>query len=332
LVVHRKRLSLALTAAMALAAVPAAIGGAPTPAHASATSLLAETFTHSSAGAGWTYGGKACLTASGTNTGPIPTCTGASDTDGSGALQLTTAQGSESGFVLNNTPEPSSQGFIINFNMAAYGGTGADGISFFLVDATHSPAQAGAYGGGLGYAQSTSTSTAGIDGGYLGLGFDEFGNFANDGDGHGQGCATRAPGATPQSVTIRGAGSGLTGYCYIASSGSLSQGISAGSTRAGAVRGVRITISPSEQIGVKIDFHDGNGYVPVIQPKNFAGLNGQPVFPANFKFGFASSTGGSTNYHEIWNLDIAPDPSTLSVSSTHSDPFTPGSTGTYTLS
>lgn len=233
--------------------------------------------------------------------------------------------------MLNNTPEPSGQGFVINFNMAAYGGSGADGISFFLVDGSHSPTQVGAYGGGLGYAQSSANSTNGIDGGYLGLGFDEFGNFANDGDGHGQGCATPAPGLTPQSVTIRGASAGLNGYCYITSSGTLSQGISAGSSRSGATRSVRITISPSGQIGVKIDFHDGNGYVPVIQPTNFTGLNGQPAFPATFKFGFASSTGGSTNYHEIWNLDIAPDPSTLSVSSTHSDPFTPGSTGTYTL-
>lgn len=330
-VLHRKRLSLALVAALALAVWPAALGGSPTPAHASATSLLTESFTHSSASSGWTAGGTACLTAAGTNTGPIPTCSGASDADGSGALQLTNATGYQAGFVINNTPEPAGQGYVVNFNMAAYGGTGADGISFFLVDGSQSPTQVGAYGGGLGYAQRTSNSTNGLVGGYLGIGFDEYGNFANDGDGHGQGCTTSNTTQIPQAVTIRGAGSGLNGYCYITSSGSLVQHISTGTTRAGAERSVRITISPSEQISVAIDFHDGNGYTQVIAPTNFAGLDGQPAFPSTFKFGFASSTGGATNTHDIWGLDVAPDPSNLSVTSTHSDPFTPGTTGTYTL-
>jgi hypothetical protein len=39
------------------------------------------------------------------------------------------------------------------------------------------PTKAGGYGGSLGYAQNTDTNLPGLLGGYLGIGFDEFGNF-----------------------------------------------------------------------------------------------------------------------------------------------------------
>ena len=54
---------------------------------------------------------------------------------------------------------------------------GADGISFFLVDATVAP-NIGAYGGSLGYSCAQGKGD-GMVGAYLGLGIDEYGNFLN---------------------------------------------------------------------------------------------------------------------------------------------------------
>lgn len=71
---------------------------------------------------------------------------------------------------------------------------------------------AGADGGSLGYAQRNLTP--GVDGGYLGLGLDAYGNFANDGEQRGLNCPAgeRSPitEAYPvtNTVTLRGPGQG----------------------------------------------------------------------------------------------------------------------------
>ena len=93
----------------------------------------------------WQAIGGACLTA-GNNTGTIPSCLSQgrmnppADAVGHGALRLTDAGGRRSGGIISKFSFPSSQGLQVTFTSVTYGGnnfngTGADGISFFLIDA-----------------------------------------------------------------------------------------------------------------------------------------------------------------------------------------------------
>ena len=91
------------------------------------------------------------------------------------------------GSVLYNRPIPASAGVSMVFRQFQYGGTGADGIGFFLVDGSTNLTATGANGGSLGYAQKDGTQP-GIVGGYIGVGFDAYGNFYNDGECRGTGC------------------------------------------------------------------------------------------------------------------------------------------------
>lgn len=83
----------------------------------------------------------------------------------------------------------SEKGLLISFEYMVYGGdagsgqTGGDGLSFFLFDAAVSNPGIGAQGAGLGYAYNrthnnqTTYRAVGLNGAYLGVGFDSYGNF-----------------------------------------------------------------------------------------------------------------------------------------------------------
>jgi len=102
----------------------------------------------------------------------------------------------------------------VQFTYYSGGGTGADGISFFLLNAdlitaaggTASTVVAGGYGGGLGYSDD---GRAGITDGWLGLGFDTFGNYS--GVDRGQ----TGTGALANAIGVRGSGSGTSGYALL---------------------------------------------------------------------------------------------------------------------
>lgn len=146
----------------------------------------------------------ACLTASGSSPGSnsLPHCSGASDAPGKGALRLTPANQQKVGGIVSDFSFPTNEGVDITFTTYTWGGSGADGMTFFLSDADRPPTL-GASGGSIGYSCSqTNPIFSGVDGGYMAIGIDEWGNFVNKGDNTNSGL-----GWIPNTIGIRGKGS-----------------------------------------------------------------------------------------------------------------------------
>ncbi|HBE16129.1 MAG TPA: hypothetical protein DDW51_00580, partial [Cyanobacteria bacterium UBA11367] len=334
--------------------------------NAQTTTILEEQFRDNTS-FGWTPGSginspPACLTAGNPITpitpDSVPPCNPNTPIDPlepvpQGALRLTSNARNQSAFVFYNFPIPATNGLVIEFNYFSYGGTGADGLTFFLFDGNTISPNPGAFGGSLGYAQridNVGNLIPGLTAGYLGVGLDEFGNFANDGEIRGTGCNPRSPYGTTtairrrDAVTIRGssltAGNRTQGYCYLADSGPLSQGIDVPSAtnRDSATRSVRIILTPDFKVSVFIDFTGTRNFPaqPVLGPVDLTQAPGQRAAPPTFKFGYASSTGGSTNFHEVRNLLIStinptPLPDIAIAKQSNTPTFVAGEIGEYTL-
>lgn len=325
-----KRSALSGTGALALAAALAALpasAGAQTPAK---SLLLAESFTGTEVSDPDFLSLGACLTAAtasgGQNdfdscaeqdTGPVP-----EPGDTPGYLQLTDAGLYDTGAVVYNRALRREGDIEVTFAQYQYGGTGADGISFFLVDGDTDLTSTGAFGGSLGYAQHGENP--GVEGAYLGLGLDAWGNFSADTEGRGTGCPDdqRAPeelrvalNRAPDNVALRGPGSGTEGYCLIATTAtdevvgedgpSLLYGTDfpeslRTETLAGAKRLVKLKITDDDKPKVTVDlkFFDGSGWIRVLEARM------PEAAPETFKFGFAASTGGATDAHLIRHLRV----------------------------
>ncbi|HYH48806.1 MAG TPA: hypothetical protein VEG38_04590 [Acidimicrobiia bacterium] len=224
-----------------------------------------------------------------------------------GFLQLTDASNGQAGAVLYNRALPANGGIQVTFDQYQYGGNGADGVAFFLVDGSANLTATGAAGGALGYAQATSGSTKypGVAKGYLGVGLDAYGNFLLDQGGQGAGCANPSPRKTRKTdvLGVRGPGDGMVGYCWvgdnIALPGSL-RGAASGTDTAPARRTVRVTVTPEAKptLTVDIDFQNGKGLHNVLTTKLPSAL------PSTFKFGLAGSTGGLNDVHLIRNTAV----------------------------
>lgn len=292
-----------------------------------AIGLTSENFSGSQTVANaWINGGSggsvACLTAGSSSTPgtSIPGCSASAiDSPGSGFLRLTPTANTRSGFVIYNTPVTSAQGLEVKFDMYQYGGTGADGISFFLIDGSASPTVPGAAGGSLGYSRNSDNSVPGLVGGYIGVGFDRFGNFSNPAFGSG------GPGAIANRIAVRG--SQATDYQYI--TGAAADTSLSGSTRINSKLKVKINISTTNVMSVAVDY--GSGYVTELANIDLEAVNGVGSLPANFKFGFAASTGGSTNTHEIGGLTVNTNPPNVGINLSHSGNFTQGETGQFNM-
>ena len=201
---------------------------------------------------------------------------------------------------------------VVTFDYYVWGGNGADGMAVVFSDADVA-ASAGAYGGSLGYAQKTGAS--GFAGGWLAVGLDEFGNFSGTGEGR-QGypsgwTAPTGANATAVSrannISVRGSGSGTTGYALLANTGTLSPSIWSSSNTSSTVRRFEITIDHSNSVNayVTVKRDTGSGYSTVVPRFDAKGPNsGQAAVPKNWLLSFTGSTGDNVNYHEIANLSV----------------------------
>jgi len=295
------------------------------------TVLVEEDFRNNSA-PGWLISEDAVLTS------------GGDDPSGDGWLRLTSATDDQRGAAIYNTAFSSANGITVTFDFATYsdfsnnsgpdvgtpGINSADGISFFVLDGSESSPSVGAFGGSLGYAQtSNSGGIAGVTSGVFGVGLDEFGNFSNPTAGRAGGS-----GFHPNSITLRGDGNGTgtdggNNYQWINTFGDDGSEILPGDLAIDSAvrpdpssadaRRVRFTVDPvgngDLDVFVEIAFGAGEPYTLLLQDTVTTG-GAQGALPGTLKFGFAASTGEENNFHEIRNLVITeaiviPEPSTL---------------------
>jgi uncharacterized repeat protein (TIGR01451 family) len=266
---------------------------------------------------GWVLGGNP--------TSSLLTGNGTIDPVGSGWLRLTSNSGNQTGFAYNTTSFDLSLGLLIQFDYTTWGGTGADGYSVYLFDAGVSTFNIGAFGGSLGYAQklppAVTPAVPGISGGYVGIGVDEYGNFSNPTEGRYLG-----PGAYPNTVTIRGPvvgfGGGAIGdtinassYPWIATSANNGSLWYNGATRPDQTSAnyrrvtIQITPAPNPVANVWIQFGYNTSAVQMITNQALPAISTSQ----SLMMGYAASTGGSTNYHEIRNLLVTNASTTTSI-------------------
>lgn len=367
-------------AAALLGVVLASVGLRPGRAGAETitTSYAAEPFTGTAVGnpESWTKpmlaareaaDNQACLTASDDVTqARVPGCGSAADTPGGGVLRLTPSGYNQSGGLAAVEAGPLSQGLDVTFRSYQYGGSGADGIAFYL--AAVDPFQPavtktiGAPGGSLGY--SSSGQTPGLPDGYLGIGLDAYGNFRNQAS-QGSGCTGPSVSVVP-SVSVRGPGNETQGYCLL-STNEVQPNQLRGADRATSSVPVEIVVNRSSEPATSRGLSDADGTVigvHTIAPTSFAvfyrlagstaigsltgalprvmpGSSGYDAryydadgYPYKLTYGWVASTGGSTDVHEIdqFQMRSLSGPAPL-LGATDSGPLTTttGTRGAYTV-
>ena len=280
------------------------------------------------AATGWVFGGL------GSSTDPYLTAGVVSgDTDGNGWLRLTNNTNNQATYALLDS-EIFSVGAQIQIEMeyafwndgVSNATSGADGITFFLVDGSVDSAtfQPGSYGGSLGYAAldtdgNGSVDSPGMAGAYLGFGFDNFGNYAGETEGRDGGIGTNYAGYANR-ISVRGPddgdGNNATGWEFIQASSPL-QNLSGGgqmdfpnnTTRPGQTgadyRAFRLTLDADNQLVVEMKFGASADYIVAFTADLSAYESDRPD---TFKIGFTGSTGGSKEIHEIRNVSVVSTP------------------------
>ncbi len=227
------------------------------------------------------------------------------------ALTLTPDRTVQTGLAIYSAPISPQNAITIQFTYSSSGGngtspnpSGGDGISLFLLNGDSVNAggglanvQPGGYGGGLGY--SDSGSSTGITDGFLGIGFDTYGNFSST-TGHqttGTGPIGPGPGGgnAPDTVVIRGQGNGTSGYAYD-SSATYAPGID-------GTRDVQVNLRQVDSTHEQVDVYmrptgSGQGFAQVLSTTVTQTLPGQ------LYFGFGSGTGGYDDLHQIDNVAV----------------------------
>jgi len=233
-------------------------------------------------------------------------------------LRITNDKHNLSTAITKDVVFPSAKNLIIiEFDYYAYGGCsdgnygqrpmyfGADGISNILFDSTvGSRPSPGGFGGSLGYAQivTPNENKPGFEGGWLGLGLDEYGNYGNCNEGRQGGFSPPNSGKSCEEVgaftkvyrhsntaVIRGDGDGMTGYNFL--------------------EGVKVAPSYSSDHNYELDF---NGRAqPFIAESRFAKKSAGGYYsgrykmkvdsrdPAHLYISLLRTSGGHPEYSEV---------------------------------
>lgn len=268
-------------------------------------------------------GGPTCLTdnfasglnstlwnVAGTGSGFTPQVV-ASPTVSSSRLRLTDNQKNRSTFAQLKKWFPAANNrVVVEFDYFGWGGSGADGVAVVLSDASVPPSPGG-YGGSLGYANRDGVN--GFNGGWLGIGIDEYGNYPNSTEtrrGYPSGYtpppgANIGAGAYASSVAVRGSGSGQSsGYALLANTGTLTPALTTTSSKP---QRYRIVVDHSNSINayVSVERDTGSGFAMIVPAFDVKSANsGQSTIPTNMLLSFTGSTGDSTNNHEIGNVKV----------------------------
>ncbi|SYZ82369.1 MshQ [Vibrio paracholerae] len=223
----------------------------------------------------------------------------------SNRLRLTEAIGNQATAVTYQRIFPAANNLVqVELDYYAWAnltGNGADGISLIFSDATVTP-RTGGFGGSLGYAPRNPTSTTpavpGFAGGWLGIGLDEWGNFANPTEGR-----VGGDGFRPQSITVRG--SQVSNYLYLTHQ-TVSPNIDTRNTSTPAPGDrylIEIDSRNASQVLLSIRRTRNNSTTTILNQYSIP-LNQQGSIPEDFFLSLAGSTGASVNNHEIDNFRV----------------------------
>ena len=220
-----------------------------------------------------------------------------------GRLRLTDAVNNAAGAWAMDDAFPSDRGLDIEFDYAMYtpDDNGADGLLLSLSDGSVAPG-VGAYGSALGYScrsdrnQGSSTCTLpGLPGAFAAVALDQYGNFSlpfND----------SGPGRTPDTVTVRGSGDGLTGYRFVQHA-VVGGGVATGSP---TTRKVHVVLQPEDDgLTLTVQLSSAGGALRTVLDHVQLQGPGQAPLPNTLRLGFTAGTGSLRSAHEIDALRVA---------------------------
>ena len=239
------------------------------------------------------------------------------DPNGGGYLRLTEALRNQKGYLYVKQAFPTTLGVIADFEYKVWRDVdddtyhGADGFTVFLFDGntTDENFKLGGYGGSLGYGPLLTQK--GLVGGYLGIGFDAYGNYITPTESRIGGIDT----VSPNSVVLRGptnADDNKTNlYLYHTQLGNRD-------AREDEIDyNITTKMRPSDdvfyrRVQVSID-KEGSNYLIIVKWRKenetifkeilrYTMKGSDYPLPSYLKLGFAAGTGGGFNYHELRNI------------------------------
>ncbi len=263
------------------------------PLRASALAAYAPTLSGATTPAGFPIGISNFNTIS---NGATVFTSGSAAVTASGQLQLTPDADGQHGIAVYDQPFASTEGLIFDFTYVSAGGGGADGIVFFLLDGdslggaiSSTSVTAGYVGASIGY--SDGGGNPGITDGFLGIGFDTYGNYDTTVAG---GASADDTVQMPNTIGVRGAGNGTTGYDYLG-----------GTTYASGIDGthaVRIDLVPEGSGAESLTVYEAaTATGPLVEAYSTTVSQG---VPGSLYFGFSSGTGSVDDLHEITGVAV----------------------------